>query len=153
MRSFALTHLACCFALSLSVAAAAQTQPPGANPPPAKPGTETAPQATPAAESEFTGSLFDQRPRQFSIGGRFSSISGDPARFQRYQDLRDGVLLSDVRWETQEAEGAWFFRAAADNVGFRDQRYAATYERTGRFVISGLWDQIPQFYSVDTKTP
>ena len=30
---------------------------------------------------------------------------------------------------------------------------AATYERTGRFVISGLWDEIPQFYSVDTKTP
>ena len=38
-------------------------------------------------------------------------------------------------------------------LGYRDQRYFADYERTGRFVISGLWDEIPQFYSVDTKTP
>ena len=45
------------------------------------------------------------------------------------------------------------FRAAADNVGWRDQRFVADYERTGRFVVSGVWDQIPQFYSVDTKTP
>ena len=44
-------------------------------------------------------------------------------------------------------------RVAADNVGWRDQRYSASYERTGRFVVSGLWDQIPQFYSVDTQTP
>src|SRR6202008_896172 len=37
--------------------------------------------------------------------------------------------------------------------GWRDQRYAANYERPGRFRVTGLWDQIPQFYSVDTKTP
>jgi MtrB/PioB family decaheme-associated outer membrane protein len=100
-----------------------------------------------------SGSLFDPMPRQFQIGGRFSSIAGDPARFQRYQDLRDGVVFTDARYESEGPEGAWFFRGAADNVGYRDQRYSATYERTGRFVISGLWDQIPQFYSVDTKTP
>ena len=41
----------------------------------------------------------------------------------------------------------------ADNVGWRDQRFFGTYERTGKFVFSGLWDQIPQFYSVDTRTP
>ena len=45
------------------------------------------------------------------------------------------------------------FVLGADNVGWRDQRYTAEYQRTGKFVISGLWDQIPQFYSVDTKTP
>jgi Putative outer membrane beta-barrel porin, MtrB/PioB len=41
----------------------------------------------------------------------------------------------------------------ADNVGWRDQRFFGTYERTGRFVISGLWDEILQFYSIDTQTP
>ena len=41
----------------------------------------------------------------------------------------------------------------ADNVGWRDQKFFGTYEQTGKFVVSGLWDQIPQFYSVDTKTP
>jgi len=40
-----------------------------------------------------------------------------------------------------------------DNVGWLDQRLFGTYERTGRFVVSGLWNQIPQFYSVDTRTP
>jgi MtrB/PioB family decaheme-associated outer membrane protein len=141
--------------LVVATSATAQTPPAKPTQPPA--GAPTAPPAAPAAAAEepteATGSLFDQMPRQFSIGGRFSSISGDPARFQRYQDLRDGLLFSDARYERQEAEGAWFFKAAADNVGYRDQRYAASYERTGKFVVSGLWDQIPQFYSVDTKTP
>jgi hypothetical protein len=42
----------------------------------------------------------------------------------------------------------------ADNVGYRDQRYSGGYhERTGKFVIYRPVDWIPQFYSVDTKTP
>ena len=98
-------------------------------------------------------SLFEPTWRQFQIGGRLSSVSGDPARWQRYQDLRDGVSFTDARYEKEGPEGAWLFHAAADNLGYRDQRYFADYERTGRFVISGLWDEIPQFYSVDTKTP
>jgi len=155
MRRFASTYLACCIGLALSASAAAQTSPATPAQPPAGPQkTPPASPATPAAEAaEITGSLFDQMPRQFSIGGRLSSVSGDPARFQRYQDLRDGLLFSDARYERQAPEGAWFFKAAADNVGYRDQRYGATYEQTGKFVVSGLWDQIPQFYSVDTKTP
>ena len=40
-----------------------------------------------------------------------------------------------------------------DNLGWRDQRLFGDYERPGRFAVSGLWDQIPQFYSVDTATP
>ena len=31
--------------------------------------------------------------------GAVSSVSGDPARWQRYQDLRDGVSFTDVRYE------------------------------------------------------
>ena len=153
MRRFALTSIVCCIGLAVSTGAAAQTPPPKPAQPPA--GAPTTPPATPAADepTETSGSLFDPMPRQFQIGGRLSSISGDPARFQRYQDLRDGVVFTDARYERQEAEGAWFFHATADNVGYRDQRYTASYERTGKFVVSGLWDQIPQFYSVDTQTP
>ena len=79
-------------------------------------------------------SLFEPTWRQFQISGRLSSVSGDPARWQRYQDLRDGVLFTDARYEKEDPNGAWLFHAAADNVGFRDQRYFADYERTGRFV-------------------
>ena len=43
-------------------------------------------------------------------------------------------------------------RWRADNVGWRDQRYFGNYERIGLFRITGLWDEIPQFYSVDTRT-
>src|SRR6187397_2601423 len=104
--------------------------------------------ATPAAGSESTRSLFAPTPREFLIGGRFSSVDGDQARFQRYQDMRDGLYFSGARYAIDAPEGDWAFRALADNVGWRDQRYAAGYERTGRFTVSGMWDQIPQFYSV-----
>src|SRR4029079_8408607 len=57
------------------------------------------------------------------------------------------------RYASEAPEGDWAFRAAADNVGYRDQRYFADYERTGRFRVTGRWDEIPQFYSVDTATP
>jgi MtrB/PioB family decaheme-associated outer membrane protein len=80
-------------------------------------------------------------------------VSGDPARWRRYQDLRDGVTFTDARYAREDPTGIWLLRATADNVGYRDQRYSANYERTGKFVISGLWDEIPQFYSIDTKTP
>jgi predicted CXXCH cytochrome family protein len=107
----------------------------------------------PLQRFEAPHSLFDQTWRQFQFGGRVTSIDGDPARFQRYQDVRDGVLFTDARYANESPEGDYQFRAAADNVGYRDQRYFADYERTGRFKVSGLWDEIPQFYSVDTATP
>jgi len=113
----------------------------------------TAPQTPAAPTVEVPHSLFDQTWRQFQFGGRVTSIDGDPARFQRYQDIRDGVLFTDARYANEAPEGDWQFRAAADNVGYRDQRYFADYERTGRFKVAGRWDEIPQFYSVDTATP
>src|SRR4249919_1117499 len=111
---------------------------------------QQAPATTPA---EPTGSLFDETWHQFELGGRFSSINGDPARFQRYQDLRDGVLFTNARYGKEDPGGKWLFHSGADNVGWRDQKFFAHYERAGRLKISGLWNQIPQFYSVDTMTP
>src|SRR6476646_1356717 len=119
----------------------------------AKP-TPPAQPATPAAPTvEVPHSLFDQTWHQFQFGARLTNIDGDPARFQRYQDVRDGVLFTDAKYASEAAEGDWSFHATADNLGWRDQRYFAKYERTGRFNVSGLWDSIPQFYSVDTATP
>jgi MtrB/PioB family decaheme-associated outer membrane protein len=136
VRRLVLVHLLGCGVLVAPAAALAQSQ-----------------AQAPAATEADTRSLFDPRANQMQIGGRFSSIDGDPARFQRYQDLRDGVLFTDARYARSDSAGRWFFNAGADNVGYRDQRYAVDYQRTGKFKISGLWDQIPQFYSVDTATP
>jgi MtrB/PioB family decaheme-associated outer membrane protein len=118
--------------------------------PPAAP-AQPPPAAAPEATVESAASLFAPTWRQAQISGRWSSVSGDPARFQRYEDLRDGLLFTDVRYAREQDD--WLFRVGADNVGWRDQRFFGTYERTGLFVISGLWDEIPQFYSVDTRTP
>ncbi len=157
MRRLVLLHLVTCgvlvtpavtWAQSLAEAAVAAGAQAAASQAP-----EPAPaQAAPATDLD-TRSLFEPRANQAQISGRFSSIDGDPARYQRYQDLRDGVLFTDARYARSDPNGAWLFNAAADNVGWRDQRFFAEYQRTGRFVVTGLWDQIPQFYSVDTATP
>ena len=47
---------------------------------------------------ESTRSLFAPTWRQAQISGRWSSVSGDPARFQRYQDLGSGLLFTDARY-------------------------------------------------------
>jgi MtrB/PioB family decaheme-associated outer membrane protein len=128
-----------------AVALAQATPPSGAAQPPA-----AQPAATPTEEP--SGSLFTPTWHEVLIGGRFSNIDGDPARFQRYQDMRDGFLVSGFRYATADKDGAWSIRGTADHVGYRDQRYWADFDKTGKFTIRGLYDQIPQFYSVDTRT-
>jgi MtrB/PioB family decaheme-associated outer membrane protein len=116
-------------------------------------GSQAAQPAASTSSVDTSRSLFEPTWRQFQIGGRFTSVAGDPARFQRYQDLRDGVVFTDFRYKGEDPGGNWLYKLTADNVGYRDQKYTGTYERLGKFRISGLWDSIPQFYSVDTKTP
>src|SRR3954447_23353581 len=150
MRRPVLVTLGYCAALTLALPVGAGAQAPAA------PATARAAgrSAAPAADADAdTRSLFDETWNQFQLGGRLSHIDGDPARFQRYQDVRNGVLFTNARFSRQDPGGLWQYRVTADNVGYRDQRFSGAYQRTGRFVISGLWDEIPQFYSVDTKTP
>ena len=156
MRHFMMVSLLC-GSVVWAPAAGAQTVTPPATSPGSLSTAQNPPQAAAQAAQSTTPdasrSLFEQTWNQFQFGGRLSSIDGDPARWQRYQDLRDGVLFTDARYSREDPGGSWLFRGTADNVGYRDQRYSGVYERPGRFTVSGLWDQIPQFYSVDTKTP
>ena len=144
MRSITLVRLV--FLLGIAAPAAVFAQD-------AAPAAAAAAQVATDTGIDTSRSLFEVAPNQFEFGGRWTSEAGDPARFQRYGDFRDGALFSAARYTREHSAGDWLVQAAADNVGWRDQRYAANYERTGRFVISGAWDQIPQFYSVDTRTP
>ena len=82
-----------------------------------------------------------------------TSIDGDPARFQRYQDVRDGLLFPASAMRSRKPDGAYDFHARANNVGWRDQEYFANYNRAGKLSLTGSYQQIPQFYSVDTATP
>jgi len=109
--------------------------------------------AAPSATDDSSRSLFDLTPNQFLVGGRATSIDGDPARFQRYQDVRDGLLVSGFRYAFAPPDGASTFHARANNLGWRDQEYFGNYDRAGKLKVTGSWQQIPQFYSVDTATP
>ena len=147
------TLLAAAGLLALPVTAAAQTPPATAAKPTAeqaKPAPQPAAAATPDPAEEDTRSLFAPRWNMVQFGGRASSIDGDPARWQRYQDLGDGLLVTEGRLMKETTD--WSGTFGADNVGWRDQRFFGNFERFGVLKISGLWDQIPQFYSVDTKT-
>src|SRR4051812_14673070 len=101
MRRLMIVQLIAAIALGSAAAADAQTPAPAA----------AAPAAAPAAGTEPARGLFDPSPRQFQIGGRFSNIDGDAARFQRYQDVGDGVLFTDARYARDDVAGKWLLRA------------------------------------------
>ena len=84
------------------------------------------------------------------FGGRASSISGDAARFQRYRDVRNGPTIDRAQY--QNVKQRWEFKASLDHAGYRDQRYTAGFNQYGKLKATFQWDQVPFFYSVDTRT-
>jgi MtrB/PioB family decaheme-associated outer membrane protein len=156
MHRFAITTIVL---LSLAAPGNALAQTIGSPPaqtsqPPGAPASPVAPAAPPgAAFDDASRSLFAPTEREFLIGGRVTDVDGDPARFQRYQDQRSGLLFSNFRYSFADPAGAWDLNARADNVGFRDQVFVGRAGRTGKLQLTGSWQQIPQFYSIDTMTP
>ena len=166
MRSLMLTLLVSCASVAAASSVYAQDTPAAAPPgaaqdkpatqapaPTPAPGNPPAPAAPAAVPPDTLPSLFEILPNQFLLGGRLTSQQGDPARFQRYQELGDGVLFTRARIAREHASGEWLFNGGAENVGWHDQRYFGSYQRPGHYTVTGFWDQIPQFYSVDTRTP
>jgi MtrB/PioB family decaheme-associated outer membrane protein len=83
------------------------------------------------------------------IGGRFTSTSGDEARYERYRDLRGGVNANVIFKKDTEN---WAFDVSGSNIGYRDQRYAMGFN-SKRVKFSLLFDSIPLNYSYDSRTP
>src|ERR1700674_260364 len=86
----------------------------------------------------------------FGLRGTSFGTRSDEARFQRYRDLRNGATLDLFRYASETDSRA--FKVHADHVGYRDQRYSASYDNYGRLKVSFEWNQIPLFYSQDTAT-
>ncbi len=86
---------------------------------------------------------------QVDFGARFTDTTGDPARYQRFRDLSDGATLNLFKFERERP--TWLFSATAFDVGYNDQRYTAGFERFGTLKASFEWDQVPTYYSVDTR--
>src|SRR5512141_2132659 len=83
------------------------------------------------------------------VGGRFTSTRGDTARYERYRDLRNGA---NVNLLFNKETDNWSFQAKATNVGYRDQRYVATFN-SRRVKFSVLFDSTPLNYGYYTSTP
>jgi MtrB/PioB family decaheme-associated outer membrane protein len=119
----------------MASAASGQTSPPGQQPP--------QPVAAPTAPvSPRVGSI--------DFGARVSGGSGDPALLQEFRDLRDGVTINALEYARRT--GDWAFTAAAANVGYRDQRYDAEFNRFGRVRATFEWTSVPWFHSTLTRT-
>jgi MtrB/PioB family decaheme-associated outer membrane protein len=88
---------------------------------------------------------------QVDVGFRGTAYgtNSDEARFQRFRDLRNGPFVEGLRYRKENDDS--FFDARAEHVGYRDQGYAANYNRFGKLRVSFEWTQIPLFFSQDTS--
>lgn len=88
---------------------------------------------------------------EVDFGVRVNAVSGDPARYQRFRDLRDGLTIDRLRYDRDTER--WMFRAVMDHAGYRDQRYSALFNRYGKLKASFEWNQVPLLYGRETRTP
>lgn len=85
------------------------------------------------------------------FGFRAISVTGDKARFQRYQDLRNGAninLALGKQTDTHE------FSLDGSNLGYKDERISASFANK-MFTATAFFDQLPLHYGLDggTRTP
>ncbi|HXW07598.1 MAG TPA: MtrB/PioB family outer membrane beta-barrel protein [Vicinamibacterales bacterium] len=92
--------------------------------------------ATPAAS-------FQPTLGQVDFGFRADSTKGDAARYYRFKDWREGAFLDAFKFEKETEVN--LFRAEANNVGYRDQRYFAGFESIGRLKAVFEWNQVPLY--------
>jgi MtrB/PioB family decaheme-associated outer membrane protein len=128
MRSFALAA-----AIVLAAAGEVLAQPPASQSgtPPAQPAGGDAGTETPS-------------PLTIDIGYRASTVDGDRARFERYQDLRKNGLNLNV-FGSGSGEG-WAVDFGARNVGYHDQQYDASINARGKLRAQVGFFQLPLNY-------
>jgi MtrB/PioB family decaheme-associated outer membrane protein len=86
-----------------------------------------------------------------TFGARFSDVTGDAVRYQRYRDLSDGAIIDRFRFDRDG--NRWHFDSFADHVGAKDQKFHASFAGAGKVKASFTWDQIPMNLSDSTRTP
>ncbi len=87
---------------------------------------------------------------EFGARGTSFDAGSDKARFQRYQDLRDGATLDKIRFS--KSTDSWLVDLQADHVGYRDQRFSGAFNDYGKVKASFEWNQTPLFYSETTRS-
>ncbi|MFN8061936.1 MAG: MtrB/PioB family outer membrane beta-barrel protein [Vicinamibacterales bacterium] len=102
------------------------------------------PPAKPAAAADSEPAL-----GSIEIGARPTSTTGDEARYERFRDLQNGAF-SRIRFSKESS--SYYVDLKAQNIGYHDQNYGATYN-SRRVNVSFEWDSIPLNYSYLTSTP
>jgi MtrB/PioB family decaheme-associated outer membrane protein len=108
---------------------------------------------TPAPQpGENTGVSRLPNPGQVDFGLRGTNYTedSDEARYQRYRDLRNGAFADGFLW-AKDTDSA-FSDVRGSHVGYRDQQYTGNYNRFGKVKGSFSFNQIPLFFSEDTRT-
>src|SRR3982751_3328595 len=67
---------------------------------------------------------------EFGIRGTIFGSGSDQARFQRYQDFRDGGTIDRFRWG--KSTDAYLLKLEGDHLGYRDQRFSGSYNNYGK---------------------
>jgi MtrB/PioB family decaheme-associated outer membrane protein len=113
--------------------------------------------AAPAAQPDVAKATAASTPEfplvnqiDFGVRGTVFGSGSDQARFQRYRDVRDGGTIDRFRLFKDTNE--YRYNVQADHVGYRDQRFSGAYNNFGKVKASFEWNQIPLFYSQDTRT-
>jgi MtrB/PioB family decaheme-associated outer membrane protein len=83
------------------------------------------------------------------FGFRGTATDGDEARYQRYQDLRDGVFSRIVLGQVTDQR---IVKVRAENIGYRNGYYGVDYN-AGRTRVFGSVDSTPLNGSYLTSTP
>lgn len=109
---------------------------------------DTTPTATQAPSSAVAPSV-TPKFGTIDFGYRGTSFTGDEARYNRYRDLRGGPFINKFRFAKENETTA--FRAEANNVGYRDQRYLADLQKIGKVRATFEFNSNP-LYQVQARS-
>jgi len=126
--------------LLVSTGATAQDKDQTQTPPPDK-------AAAPAAASPEFGGV---NQIEFGYRGTYYAANSDQARYQRYEDLRNGATVDKFRWG--KTTDAYLFKVEADHLGYRDQRFLASFNNYGKVKAAFEWNQVPLYFSQTTRS-
>jgi MtrB/PioB family decaheme-associated outer membrane protein len=141
-------------ALLAAVGASAQEQDASAPQNGAAPGGAPASQTAPVPQVFVPTAAQIAAPEgfaaSFDVGTRFTKVTGDRYRFERYRDFSEGLLMEHFVLDRQGS--GWTVNAVGDRLGAEDARISASFSHGSKVRASFVWDQIPLMMSGDTRT-
>jgi MtrB/PioB family decaheme-associated outer membrane protein len=100
---------------------------------------------TPAAPAASAAPAAGPKVGEVDFGFRTTGLTGDEARFDRYNDVREGPQGFIDGFRVRKESETLFLRAQASRIGYRDQAYFANVEKIGRVKASFAFTQMPLF--------